>query len=404
MPARRITCIRDGCGRLVRRATPILGHHAVISFDTKSYCSNACADLGLIDAITCCNHDCYRMIAHELCPSTIKPQRFDMQKYCSIACARQHYRYAPLDTSAPFSTCDVCADDKPLTPFVHTARPRTINDWGYPVTRPDIPPHRRRHIMPELRHFESGVCVECISEFLTTQFKMRGARGIVCISDTCAPHLYDDAQYTNWLSRAASFLPDTLLSEFFQDSFNLWLSHHTQWQCPSGCAIGDYIFDPVNMPTYPQIHCPGCKQPFYAQGQVLWHEKSSCQQHRAANPVLRDEAEVQPLAEMTKIGARRCPCCQSIIIKDGGCDHMVCESCDSGFSWMMAERVVPVGGFETDDERAYEKEPSDADNQDVNNYGLFHVPEVACEMDGIAARADAAKPTHRLSYAETVRR
>lgn len=324
-----------------------------------------------------------------------------MQKYCSIACARQHYRHAPLDTAAPFSTCDVCADDKPLTSFIHTARSKTFDDWGYPITYPDIPPHCRRHIMPEQRDFESGVCVKCISGFLTTRFKMRGARGIVCISDTCAPYSNGDAQYTDWISRAQNFLPDSFLPEFFQDSLNLWLSHHPQWLCPSGCATGDYVFDPINTPGYPQMHCPGCEQRLYAQCKVFWHEKSSCQQYRAANPELRDEVEVETLAEMAKVGARRCPCCQFIIVRDGGCDHMICESCSFEFSWTKAKRVVPVGGLKTDDERAFEEEPGDAENQDVGDCGMLHMPEVTCEMDDIIARADAAKPTHRLPCAET---
>jgi hypothetical protein len=148
---------------------------------------------------------------------------FDTLKYCSVACARKHHRYALPESSPPFSTCEVCTNDRPSTSFVHMSRPRAVDKWGYSVTPPDIPPHCRRHIMPGLLNLRSGICFECISAFLTTQFSTRDAREIVCISHTCTTYLHDDSRYTDWLSRAPNFLPDILLSEFLQDDLELWL-------------------------------------------------------------------------------------------------------------------------------------------------------------------------------------
>lgn len=61
---------------------------------------------------------------------------------------------------------------------------------------------------------------------------------------------------------------------------------------------------------------------------------------------MRDEGEVKQLQEMARLGARRCPRCQFIIVKDGGCDFVHCGQCHSDFQWSHAERVVaPVEAF-----------------------------------------------------------
>jgi hypothetical protein len=409
MAACRILCCLDGCGRLVRNITPVFDQHLPADFDTNKYCSSRCAGQSLVETITCRNDNCYRMIAHETQNSTTEPPRFDVQKYCSVACARTHYRRWPLEASVPIVTCNVCADDKSFTSFVHMIQPRGFDAWGYPIMRPGIPPQCRYHIMPELMDFESGVCVDCISAFLETRLKTRGAGGITCVSETCAPYIdddLDDPDYTSWLAYAPSFLAETLHPEFFQGAFELWLSRRTKWECPNGCATADYVFEPAKTPGYPQVHCPGCEQRYCAQCKALWHDKKTCQQYRAEHPDMRDETEVQTLADMAKVGAKRCPCCQSLIIKDGGCDHMLCEACGSNFSWMMAERVVPIKG--SDDEESTtsidkgeegEDEDYDEDYEDYDeDFDVFQVPTVPCELDYIAmermmtAQAAAANP------------
>ncbi|KAJ4321796.1 hypothetical protein N0V94_002763 [Neodidymelliopsis sp. IMI 364377] len=68
--------------------------------------------------------------------------------------------------------------------------------------------------------------------------------------------------------------------------------------------------------------------------------------YRATNPSVQDEGEVKLLREMAKLHARRCPRCQYMIVKDGGCDHVHCEQCHTDFYWPQAEVVVaPVETF-----------------------------------------------------------
>jgi hypothetical protein len=41
---------------------------------------------------------------------------------------------------------------------------------------------------------------------------------------------------------------------------------------------------------------------------------------------------------MAAQGARRCPSCHCITVKDGGCEHMTCNQCSHDYIWQEAER------------------------------------------------------------------
>ena len=53
---------------------------------------------------------------------------------------------------------------------------------------------------------------------------------------------------------------------------------------------------------------------------------------------------------------------------------MVCESCDSEFSRVMAKRVAPGEISKADNVKAYEEELNDADDDEVDDHGVFHGP------------------------------
>lgn len=44
------------------------------------------------------------------------------------------------------------------------------------------------------------------------------------------------------------------------------------------------------------------------------------------------------LVDMAQAEARRCPCCQVVIVKVGGCEHMECEACGDEFDWEGGRR------------------------------------------------------------------
>ncbi|XP_071039680.1 uncharacterized protein [Parasteatoda tepidariorum] len=73
------------------------------------------------------------------------------------------------------------------------------------------------------------------------------------------------------------------------------------------------------------------------------HEGQNCQQYQdfvtfnseTDKEAKRTKKYLEKLLKKQK--AKRCPKCQIIIIKKGGCDHMVCSMCSEDFSWSGKE-------------------------------------------------------------------
>ena len=290
---------------------------------------------------------CGRLVAAALSPLVSVSRHFDARTYCSKRCAALHSGgedHAPL---ARLITCNICVEDKPLTDYVHhTFESFYLTDeWNIAV-----PPGCLKHIAPELLGLHGGVCMDCLRSHILTQFETRGAINISCVEkhrtyaearsweDSDLMHSHD------WLPYAHQFLPLDLHDHFYQQLFDHFIHSTTAslWNCPAICGYSDGIIQPNNTRGFPHVECPGCHDRFCANCKVPWHKEQTCQQYRATHPELRDENEARQLHEMAKLGARRCPCCQVIIVKDGGCDHMFCEQCHYDFVWTQAERVVPT--------------------------------------------------------------
>lgn len=310
----RITCTSNSCNRLARNATPTPG----ANFDTRAFCSLRCSDRSSIDALICRGNGCNRMTAHVARIPQPSPYTFDVHTYCTVGCAHDHYRRSPLSASLPICMCTVCATYKPLSSFVHIVYPVTRNHWEQEKTNVSIPPACRHHIMPEHDLFRTGICIACISTFLTTRFSTHGVRGIVCIDGRCAPYFADlDPEVLDWVLHASSFLPAAEHAEMQEQALELWLSRRSRWSCP-GCGFAGAILDPVHTPGYPHVHCSGCALRFCAQCRVPWHEGRTCLQYRAEHPEIKDEGDVEALEDMARAEARRCPSCQAVVIKERG--------------------------------------------------------------------------------------
>jgi hypothetical protein len=53
------------------------------------------------------------------------------------------------------------------------------------------------------------------------------------------------------------------------------------------------------------------------------------------------DAEKETLELMQSKDGKRCPNCQLVIEKDGGCDSMHCSGCKKHFNWSTAASAVP---------------------------------------------------------------
>jgi hypothetical protein len=95
------------------------------------------------------------------------------------------------------------------------------------------------------------------------------------------------------------------------------------------------------------------------------------------HPELCDEEEVTLHEAMAKLGARRCPSCQYIIVKDGGCPHIFCEQCHHEFDWRRAERLQSLTQFAEPDSLEVSRKQFQAlvqlmeDNHDLVRHDAF---------------------------------
>lgn len=271
-----------------------------------------------------------------------------MKTYCSQRCADRLDHGEHRATSGRLITCDICVEDKPLTDYIHSIKEHGTapRQWNLPVPSGCLP-----HIAPELVDLQSGVCTGCLRAHILTQFETRGAVNISCVQTHAAAPTRNytrrdmlatsTASTHNWLPYAHGFLSADRHDAFYEQLFDLYLhTSATLWDCPSKCGYTAGVLQPNDTPGFPHVECPGCHDRFCANCKVGWHNDQTCQQYHAAHAEVLDEGEATHLHEMARLGARRCPRCQFVIIKDGGCDHMFCEQCHLDFTWSLAEPVV----------------------------------------------------------------
>lgn len=98
---------------------------------------------------------------------------------------------------------------------------------------------------------------------------------------------------------------------------------------PSGCEAGQIH---AGGEAEPVFTCHSCNYKFCVICSCPWHADETCSQYadrKAA--VSKHEAASE---DFVKINTKRCPKCDSKILKHGGCDHMTCRKCSHEFCWL----------------------------------------------------------------------
>lgn len=112
---------------------------------------------------------------------------------------------------------------------------------------------------------------------------------------------------------------------------------------PNCAAIGLPDF---TAPGYPQVACHACAFRSCAQCLVPWHADVTCAE-RASLHV--DAQMTGPERDTLKLvqeqDGKRCPNCQLVIEKDGGCDSMLCLGCQKYFNWATAGKFCFLKGL-----------------------------------------------------------
>lgn len=197
------------------------------------------------------------------------------------------------------------------------------------------------HISPTGRDFNGeAVCIECIKAYITIRFRERGLEGLNCIIRGCNHRSGFSGR--DWREVALGYLPPELHAQFFEQSIRSFMSKEQTWTCPNGCDTSGVTVQPNATPGYPHVECTSCSGRFCAGCKVAWHKDQTCQQYQLEHPTALTDDERTVIENLAKLGARRCPVCQFIIIKEGGCSHINCEQCRHDFDWRKAEKVRPL--------------------------------------------------------------
>jgi hypothetical protein len=137
------------------------------------------------------------------------------------------------------------------------------------------------------------------------------------------------------------YFPVDKLEEYNLASFDVWKADAELFTCPSPSCTFTGLLEP-SAPGYPQVQCPTCAFRSCATCLTPWHADQTCAEVSAAAMHLQmSSAEKKVLTLMQSRDGKRCPNCQLVIEKDGGCPSMFCPGCKKHFNWETAASAVP---------------------------------------------------------------
>jgi len=213
-------------------------------------------------------------------------------------------------------TCRICIEEKPLNEFVKWVRP--IRDQVATVR--EVPFGCLAHLArnPQNKSIDP-VCKTCIGRSFSAKLDMLDVRQVSrgCLVLGCD---------TNWEQQFITrFLDSEALEKFNVAMFKAWKTDVqpplVTCVSPTCNAIG---LPDVFSPGYPQVSCYTCATRYCAQCEVPWHKDLSCAEYsaKAVNENVT-ESEQEILNLMQRKDGRRCPSCQLVITKNGGCSSML---------------------------------------------------------------------------------
>lgn len=261
--------------------------------------------------------------------------------------------------------CRICIEEQALEEFVKWVPP--FQDLE--LAAMEVPPGCMGHLTRDPK--EKGndpVCKTCIGNFISAKLDMLGVHRLSrgCLQPGC-----NITWQPQFLVR---YLDGEALEKYNIAMFEAWKTEVrpqlVTCVSPTCNAIG---LPDVYAPGFPQVSCHACATRYCAQCGVSWHQGLSCAEYSAtAVNENMTEQENQILALIQSIDGRRCPNCQLVIIKDGGCHNMLCSACRTYFHWDTAASAV-IG-------------PRKAEPwfRDVAAYWTpAHHPSKICEQDAI---------------------
>ncbi|KAG9202463.1 hypothetical protein G6514_004439 [Epicoccum nigrum] len=267
----------------------------------------------------------------------------------------------PRAPPATYYTCRICISYLPRDDFIRWVPPR--RSYGRLL---DAPRTCISHLARDPARRNNPVCKVCVGAFMAARLDTHGARKVSegCMEPGCT---------TQWpWEKVIEYFPTNRLEEFNLASFEHWRTDAQLFTCREPVCGFVALIDGWAAPGYPHVECPSptCKARSCATCRTAWHTDQTCAEiHAAAATAQISDAEKDTLALMQEKDARRCPNCQLVIEKDGGCSSMRCGGCEKFFNWEEAASAVP-GARKSEPQTAFQG-------------GLYTPHATVCEVDGL---------------------
>ncbi|KAF9695430.1 hypothetical protein EKO04_006519 [Ascochyta lentis] len=229
-------------------------------------------------------------------------------------------------------TCRICISHLPSSDFFRWFTIRQAASARFLEAPAPCIAHLARN--PYRRHIDP-VCKTCVGSFMAARLETLGARqvSIGCVEPGCTTIWSPDL--------IAHYFPQEMLEAYNLAAFDQWRADTDLFTClsPSCTAVG--LLD-TSAPGYPQVQCTECRFRSCATCAIPWHADQTCAEVSAvAMNAQMSDPEKETLQLMQSRDGKRCPNCQLIIEKDGGCPSMLCPSCKKYFNWETAASAVP---------------------------------------------------------------
>jgi hypothetical protein len=214
-------------------------------------------------------------------------------------------------------TCRICIEEKATVEFVTWVPPKR----GRYSQVHDVPFNCISHLArnPSKRKVDP-VCKTCIGNAMSARLDILGARkvGDGCLEPGCGEQ-WNHAYIMRYMPNGAP------LEKYNVEMLEVW--KETADPKPLTCLSP--TCDAVGLPDqtaagYPQVACNECSFRSCAQCQIPWHKDVTCSEYAAKYVDEKmSDPEKDTLKLMQSKDGKRCPNCQLVIEKDGGCDSMV---------------------------------------------------------------------------------
>ncbi|EYU24573.1 hypothetical protein ABFS82_04G112800 [Erythranthe guttata] len=184
-------------------------------------------------------------------------------------------------------TCEICADEKPLTSF----RILACNHW---------------------------YCSDCITKYISSQLLENNAAAISCIAAGCDEHL-DPYQLR-------SILPENVFVRWCDALCEASIEEEDKYYCLYKDCSAFLINDSESRKEIiAQAKCPACGRCFCVTCKVQWHEGFLCEEFQKLRVDERSNEDLMLMNLAKENKWKRCPLCQIFVDRSEGCLFMKCR-------------------------------------------------------------------------------